>query len=80
MVNSEGNKGEKETFGTPSPWMDCYGARKTGTEGIAILQHPSSRWYPSRWFTRDYGFMSPTPMWWPANDQETRMSKGEKVN
>ena len=22
MVNREGNKGEKETFGTPSPWMD----------------------------------------------------------
>lgn len=79
MVNSEGDKGEKETFGTPSPWMDCYGVRKTGTEGIAILQHPSSRWYPSRWFTRDYGFMSPTPMWWPANDQELRMCKGEKV-
>ena len=48
MVNSNGDKGEKETFGTPSPWMDYYGVRKTGTEGIAILQHPTSRWYPSR--------------------------------
>ena len=79
MVNSAGDSGEKETFGTPSPWMDCYGQRKMGVEGIAILQHPSSRWYPSRWFTRDYGFMSPTPMYWPENDESIKLPKGEKV-
>ncbi len=79
MVNSNGDSGEKETFGTPSPWMDYYGVRKTGVEGIAILQHPSSRWYPSRWFTRDYGFMSPTPMWWPENGESISLPKGEKV-
>ncbi len=50
-----------------------------GVEGIAILQHPSSRWYPSRWFTRDYGFMSPTPMFWPENDESIKLPKGEKV-
>jgi len=79
MVNSEGDTGEKETFGTPSPWMDYYGTRKTGVEGIAILQHPSNRWYPSKWFTRDYGFMSPTPMWWPENGENITLAKGEKV-
>ena len=79
MVNSNGDSGEKETFGTPSPWMDYYGVRKTGTEGIAILQHPTSRWYPSRWFTRDYGFMSPTPMYWPENGESISLPKGEKV-
>lgn len=80
LVNSAGDEGEKTTFGTPSPWMDYYGFRKTGFEGIAILQHPSSRWYPSRWFTRDYGFMSPTPMWWPENDKDTQLPKGERVS
>ena len=80
MLNSAGDEGEKATFGTPSPWMDYYGYRKTGFEGIAILQHPSSRWYPSRWFTRDYGFMSPTPMWWPENDKDIQLPKGEKVS
>jgi hypothetical protein len=79
MVNSAGDEGEKATFGTPAPWMDYYGFRKTGFEGIAILQHPSSRWYPSRWFTRDYGFMSPTPMYWPENDKDISLPKGEKV-
>lgn len=79
MINSEGKEGEKGTFGVASPWIDCYGQRKTGIEGLAIMQHPSNRWYPSPWFTRDYGFMSPTPMFWPANDKATNLKKGEKI-
>lgn len=79
MVNAEGGKGEKGTFGVPSPWIDCYGERKSGVEGIVIMQHPSNKWYPSPWFTRDYGFMSPTPMYWPENDNETKMKKGEII-
>jgi len=79
MVNAEGKTGENGTFGVASPWMDYYGTRKTGTEGIAILQHPSNRWYPSPWFTRDYGFFSPTPMYWPPGDKETKMPKGDKL-
>lgn len=80
MVNSEGKEGEKGTFGVGSSWIDCYGKRKTGTEGIAIMQHPSNRWYPSPWFTRDYGFISPTPMFWPENGKQTELKKGEKIN
>lgn len=80
MINSEGKEGEKGTFGVGSSWIDCYGKRKTGTEGIAIMQHPSNKWYPSPWFTRDYGFMSPTPMYWPENGKTTELKKGEKIN
>ncbi|MDH6342764.1 hypothetical protein M2480_002463 [Parabacteroides sp. PFB2-12] len=79
MIDSEGNQGEKGTFGVASAWIDCYGERKTGVEGIAIMQHPSNRWYPSPWFTRDYGFISPTPMYWPADDKATNLSKGETI-
>ncbi len=80
MINAEGKSGEKATFGCRSPWMDCSGKRLTGTEGIAIMQHPSNRWYPSPWFTRDYGFMSPTPMFWPEDGKTTELLKGEKIN
>lgn len=80
MINSEGKEGEKGTFGVGSSWIDCYGKRKTGTEGIAIIQHPSNKWYPSPWFTRDYGFMSPTPMYWPENEKTTELKKGDKIN
>lgn len=80
MVNAGGENGEKATFGKPSPWLACYGARdgKT-TEGLAILQHPGNHGFPSPWFTRDYGFLSPTPMFWPADNKSTRIAKGQKL-
>ena len=76
MINAEGLTNEKDTFGKKSPWIDFYGKRGNGIEGLAILQHPSNPWYPSPWFTRDYGFMSPTPMYWPENGTEIVMKKG----
>ncbi len=79
MINAEGIKGEKETFGKRSPWIDFYGKRGTAVEGLAILQHPSNPWYPAPWFTRDYGFISPTPMYWPEDDKETFLEKGKQL-
>jgi hypothetical protein len=76
MINSEGLKSEKDTFGKNSAWIDYYGKRGDAVEGLAILQHPSNPWYPSPWFTRDYGFMSPTPMYWPENGTNTVLKKG----
>jgi len=80
MINAEGKKSEKETFGKNSPWMDYFGKRGDAIEGIAIFQHPSNPWYPSQWFTRDYGFMSPTPLNWPENGTETFLKKGTVLN
>jgi hypothetical protein len=79
MRNAEGLQGEKDTFGKASPWMDCSATRAAGAEGIALMQHPQNRWFPSPWFTRDYGFMSPTPMYWPADDKSTTLKKGENL-
>ena len=80
LVNAEGASGEDETFGKRSAWMDYHGKRMGGTEGMAILQHPSNDWYPAPWFTRDYGFFSPTPMNWPENGENTVLKKGEKIH
>jgi hypothetical protein len=33
-------------------------------EGIALLDHPGNPWSPCKWFTRDYGFISPSPFNW----------------
>jgi len=79
MINAEGAKGEKETFGKASSWIDFYGQRGPNIEGLVIMQHPSNPWYPSPWFTRDYGFISPTPMYWPENGEETSLKKGTKL-
>ncbi len=80
MINAEGKRNEKETFGLKSAWIDYYGKRGNVTEGLAIMQHPSNTWYPSPWFTRDYGFISPTPIPWPENGKETFLEKGTKLN
>ena len=80
IINAEGETGEKGTFGKPSAWMDYYGNRMGKIEGMAILQHPTNAFFPSPWFTRDYGFFSPTPMYWPENNEFTHLKKGEKIN
>lgn len=64
LVNAEGLRSEAGTFGVASPWCAYYGTRDGVTEGMAIFQHPENRWYPCKWFTRDYGFFSPAPMYW----------------
>lgn len=79
MINAEGATGEKGTFGERSAWIDYHGLRMGKTEGMAILQHPSNEWYPAPWFTRDYGFFSPTPMYWPENDKNIVLKKGETI-
>ncbi len=81
LINAEGKTTEKGTFGIASPWCDYSGERSPPgriTEGIAILQHPDNRWFPSKWFTRDYGFFSPTPMFW-LKDDRLELPKGRTL-
>ncbi|HLB72988.1 MAG TPA: PmoA family protein [Sedimentisphaerales bacterium] len=78
LVNAEGNAGEKGTWGVNSAWCDYHGTRDGVTEGIAILDNPNNPWFPSKWFTRDYGFFSPTPMNW-LEDDKLQLSKGKKL-
>lgn len=79
LVNAEGDANEKGTFGKVSPWCDYSGVRDGKAEGLAILQHPANPWHPAPWFTRDYGFFSPTPMFWPENGTHIDLPKGESL-
>lgn len=80
MINAEGKRGEAATFGEPSPWISYHGKRLGRTEGMTIMQHPANKWYPAPWFTRDYGFFSPTPMYWPEDpDRGIFLQKGEEI-
>ncbi len=79
LINAEGKTTEKDTFGIASPWCDYSGTRNGITEGIAIVQHPDNRWFPCRWFTRDYGFFSPTPMNWLEDDKPLKLAKNEML-
>lgn len=65
LVNAEGAVLERGTAGVKSAWCDFYGKRAAApgmVEGIAIFDHPKNLWAPTPWFTRDYGFASPTPL------------------
>jgi hypothetical protein len=80
MVDAEGRTGESGTFGKPSPWLAAFGDRgRNAPEGLALLQHPSNPGSPAPWFTRDYGFLSPTPMFWPADGVATRLARGSRL-
>ncbi|MBN2271653.1 MAG: PmoA family protein [Sedimentisphaerales bacterium] len=78
LINAEGKQGEKGTWGLNSAWCDYYGTCDGVTEGIAIFDNPNNRWFPCKWFTRDYGFFSPTPMNWLENDL-LHLHKGKKL-
>ena len=69
LVNAQGERDEKATFGKASPWADYWGRRGGVAEGLAIFNHPDNPWSPPPWFTRNYGFFSPTPFNWLENDQ-----------
>ena len=64
LINDRGQSGEDETFGKNARWMDTRGPRGEAVEGLAILPHPQNDWMPTPWFTRNYGFFSPTPTFW----------------
>lgn len=81
LVNAESDSGEKATFGKKSAWCDFSGKRAgllgEIIEGIALLDHPKNPWSPCPWFTRDYGFMSPTPLNWI--DKPWELAAGKSV-
>ena len=78
LINSRGQRGETNTFNQPASWAAFGGTRDGVTESVAILSHPQNRWFPEPWFTRDYGFMSPTPLnWLPA--EGLNFAKGESL-
>lgn len=79
LVNAHGDEAEKGTFGKAAPWMDASGTRDGETEGLAIFCDPKNRWHPAPWFTRDYGFLSPTPLYW-LDAGFVEFAPGERVH
>lgn len=59
ITNASGQINERGTYRQPSPWLDCSGKLGRITCGIALFDHPDNPVYPTPWFTRDYGPISP---------------------
>lgn len=80
LLSSAGDSGEKGTFGKPADWCGFQGTRCGQTESIVLMDHPSNPWYPTPWFTRDYGFASPTPFYWLDDKKPWRLAEGKSVS
>jgi hypothetical protein len=60
IVTSEGLT-DAAAWGKPAAWVDYQGPLDGQLVGIAILNHPSSFRYPTRWHVRDYGLFAANP-------------------
>jgi len=60
IVNSQGLR-NAEAWGQTASWVDYHGPVADQTGGIAILNHPSSFHYPTRWHVRTYGLFAANP-------------------
>ena len=60
IVTSEGLK-DKAAWGKPAAWVDYHGPVDGKTEGIAIMNHPSSFRFPAHWHVRTYGLFTANP-------------------
>ncbi len=58
IVNAEGAKGAKNTWGKASPWVDYSGPIGDKTYGVAIFDHPENPKHPTFWHVRDYGLFA----------------------
>lgn len=81
LMNSESDIGAEETYGKEAGWCGYHGRRAKQpdvVEGIAIMTHPDNPW-PPIWFTRDYGYLSPSPFnflkepWELSEDESIRL-------
>ncbi len=59
IINADGKRNERETYKQRSPWIDCSGKLGRQVCGVAIFDHPDNPDFPTPWFTRDYGPISP---------------------
>jgi hypothetical protein len=67
IVSADGNRNEREVWGTAPKWCDYRGVVDGQSAGIAILCHPENV-RPSRFHVRDYGLMVANPFGQAAFD------------
>lgn len=84
IVNADGKRGEAQTWGLRSNWVDYSGAIDGEKLGIAIFDHPGNLHHPNRWHVRGYGLFALNPFGnhvfdKTAPEQTTVIEKGKSL-
>ena len=78
-LSSNGDKTEKNIWGTRAKWVKLEGKKDNKVYGIIIMDHPESTNYPTYWHARSYGLFSANPLG-QSVFQEGRGEKPEPFN
>lgn len=60
IINSDGIT-DKDAWSKPAKWVDFHGPVEGEHLGVAMLNHPSSFRFPTRWHVRTYGLFTANP-------------------
>jgi hypothetical protein len=60
IINSDGIT-DKDAWSKAAKWVDYHGPVEGEHLGVAILNHPTSFRYPTRWHVRTYGLFTANP-------------------
>ncbi len=78
IVTSEG-LADTAAWGKPAAWVDYHGPLEGKVVGIAILNHPSSFHYPTRWHVRDYGLFAANPFGLKDFEKDDKLKGGYTI-
>jgi hypothetical protein len=65
-IVNDGGQTDAEAWGQKASWVDYHGPVDGEHLGIAVLNHPKSFRYPTRWHVRTYGLFAANP--WGVKD------------
>ena len=69
FFNSEGKVNEQCCWGKNAVWCNYIGRLGGRTVGIACIDSPGNRHYPSAWHIRNYGLMAPNNLLFKSGEQ-----------
>ena len=78
IVSSEGAT-DKDAWGKRAAWVDYSGMVGGEHLGVAVLNHPSSFRFPTRWHVRTYGLFAANPFGSTSFEKDTKDESGATI-
>lgn len=78
IVSSEGAT-DKDAWGKRAAWVDYSGMVGGEHLGVAVLNHPASFRFPTRWHVRTYGLFAANPFGSTSFEKDTKDESGATI-